>query len=723
MKFIINAPCRSTGWARGLFISALLAPLALGCDSGGNASTVADAGVARRSPTRARPARSRSRSTSRRSTHTFVTRDHFMAALEMQLSGEPFAEAMGRDLGGYSRDFSCQSCTCDPTSITTPRSTAASPAARWRAIDLPRVLVGGRVVRVLEAADEQHRVRVRRRDVARLRTRAQRERRDRRGRAAGSPRVGAAPRGRAATPSSRFVHSGRDARQPARLAGALADAAALRVVGPAIKATNASTGCSISSDDDPGASGSLNCNDYECDYTTLHLPNRAAQMNDDDRPRVVGLGRVEGGALGAQLPAGHARLDRGRGQQRARGAARARRHARQHRRRRRRHRRRHARRGRSSDRATSRGSRPATSSRSSTTRRQQWLTQLTTTDGATLGGFASLSDALAYSHASPLRWFPASIAVTESDDASGFPRPTAYAIASPDSHLLDLAGMLGAYSSIYALTDQSNTTVGGSQPALAYFDGDPFPVQNQTPTGEPTLHDRALAMMRVLVVNIDRLHVDPATGLFVDDVALAGGNVARGTTLSTDVAAYALLALRTARRALDACSTLYSNTKPDAEGVPSPLDSLPAARRRAVRRAPRPAHRRRSPSVFYDQLTTADGHAFAGWDLAAERADRRRHEPRRAHGGHPRAPGRVPRHRRHEVPRPRRERLHAPRQRLLRPEGARLPAVAGDTSRRSRSRRGASASSRARSATPTSSSRSCPGKRRWRPSSRIASRG
>src|SRR6185437_7031295 len=34
----------------------------------------------------------------------FVTREHMLAAGEMQISGEPFAEAMGRDLGNYSRD-------------------------------------------------------------------------------------------------------------------------------------------------------------------------------------------------------------------------------------------------------------------------------------------------------------------------------------------------------------------------------------------------------------------------------------------------------------------------------------------------------------------------------------------------------------------------------------------------------------------------------------------
>jgi hypothetical protein len=34
----------------------------------------------------------------------FVTREHVLAAAEMQISGEPLATAMGRDLAGYSRD-------------------------------------------------------------------------------------------------------------------------------------------------------------------------------------------------------------------------------------------------------------------------------------------------------------------------------------------------------------------------------------------------------------------------------------------------------------------------------------------------------------------------------------------------------------------------------------------------------------------------------------------
>src|ERR1700722_2877574 len=48
---------------------------------------------------------------------------------------------------------------------------------------------------------------------------------------------------------------------------------------PSIQPSNASTGCTISADDDPGASGALLCDDCECDYTTLNLPHRAAQVS------------------------------------------------------------------------------------------------------------------------------------------------------------------------------------------------------------------------------------------------------------------------------------------------------------------------------------------------------------------------------------------------------------------------------------------------------------
>ena len=546
---------------------------------------------------------------------TFVTRDHFMAAVEMQISGEPFAEAMGRDLGGYSRDFVCQSDTCQASVYHNPSSGSTGGE-----VDLPGFasavesyeyskqpmnniafesgagtsLAFGPVLNPTGATGTDA--------LALLRGWVQR--------LAGE-----------ANTVSRFVSdqtTDPTGENPLGWPGFWPTLHPYAKWDPTIAASNASTGCSISSDDDPGASGSLLCDDYECDYSTLHLPNRATQiqamtidpgssgwtgwkealwtlnylqvMHDSqenpidtvptDQLADVGtsantvLGAGDGG--GPSLPGtflGSSDIE---------------------------------------------GFQAGNFLQILDNQAQQWLTQLTTTDGTSLSGFASLSDALAYDTTTPLRWFPGSIAVTEGSDASGFPIPTGYSIAppngSPDSHLLDLAGLLGAFSSIYSLTDQSNPDVGGSMPAMAYFDGDPFPVQNQTPTGAATLHDRALAMMKVLVVNIDRLHVDPTSGLYVDDVAMAGGTPARGGTLSADVAAYALLALRTARRGLDSVLTLYSNTKPDAKGIPSPLDTFGTLDGMPYGARLDQLIGQLAP-IFLNQLTTEAGMAYSGWDL------------------------------------------------------------------------------------------------------------
>src|SRR5450755_3939153 len=51
----------------------------------------------------------------------FVTREHFLASAEMQVTGEPYAEIMGRDLTGYSRD------NPTPNIYTDPSPTAQGP--------------------------------------------------------------------------------------------------------------------------------------------------------------------------------------------------------------------------------------------------------------------------------------------------------------------------------------------------------------------------------------------------------------------------------------------------------------------------------------------------------------------------------------------------------------------------------------------------------------------
>ena len=555
---------------------------------------------------------------------TFVTRDHFIASVEMQISGEPFAQAMGRNLAGFSRDYACPTTAaaldsdaglyCQASVYFDPALNNGVAGGKNGRVDLPGFasavesyeyskqpmnniafesgagtsLAFGPVLNPTGAtgADALEGLRDWVQHLAIL-----------------------------ANTTARTVTADVTQTNPLGWSGFWPTLQPFTQWDPAINASNASTGCSISSDDDPGASGLLMCDDYECDYTSLHLPNRSAQVNMTIGPGASGwagwkealwtlnylqvmhdsnenpVNTVPVDQLTLVGNAGNTVLGNG-------GP------------------------GSTTVPGTFLGSSDIEGFQAGNflqildNQAQQWLTELTTADGVTLGGFPSIASALGYSDQSPLRWFPGAVAVTETTDASGFPLPTGYAITSPDSDLLDLAGVLGAFSSIYSLTDQFNTQVGGSQPALAYFDGDPFPVQNQTPTGAATLHDRALAMMRVAFVNIDRLHVDPATGLFVDDVTLAGATVSRGTTLSTDTAAYALLALRTARRALDSELVLYSNTKPDTTNVPCPLDppSFPAvnglpfgARLDALIAS--------LSSVFYDKLTAADGYAYGGWDI------------------------------------------------------------------------------------------------------------
>jgi len=414
---------------------------------------------------------------------TFVTRDHFMAAVEMQISGEPFAQAMGRDLGGYSRDYTCQACACDPNSYFDPALNGGMAGGPNGRLDLPG----------FSTAVESYEYSKQPMNNIAFESGA--------GTSLlfgpvlnpnGTTGAAALQGGRdwvqklagESNAVSRFVHADVSATNPMGWPGFWPTMHPFAQWDPSIQPSNASTGCSISSDDDPGASGSLNCDDYECDYTTLHLPNRSTQVTATIDPGSSGwagwkealwtlnylqvmhdsqenpVNTVPDDQLALVGTSGNTVLGNG-------GA------------------------GATTLPGTFLGSSDIEGFQAGNflqildNQADHWLLSLTTTDGATLGGFPSLVAALQYNAASALQWFPGSIAVTEADDDSGFPRPTGYSIASPDSHLLDLAGLLGAFSSIYALTDQSNAQVGGSQPALAYFDGDPFPVQNQIPDGSP----------------------------------------------------------------------------------------------------------------------------------------------------------------------------------------------------------------------------------------------
>jgi hypothetical protein len=207
------------------------------------------------------------------------------------------------------------------------------------------------------------------------------------------------------------------------------------------------------------------------------------------------------------------------------------------------------------------------------------LKGLTTVDGATLGGVASFQAALDYDYTGPIRWWPASVAVTETVTAPSpgqatkyFPQPS-FAIQDATSRLQDLVGLLGGISELYAMTDANNVQVGGTQQFLATFDGAPFAADDGLPDGEDTMHDRTLGILKMALVNADRIHFDSEHAVLVDTATVGPSGVTRGTSVSTVHTAYSIVALRTALRALDSSLVLYSNDTPDSLGMPGALDS------------------------------------------------------------------------------------------------------------------------------------------------------
>jgi len=250
------------------------------------------------------------------------------------------------------------------------------------------------------------------------------------------------------------------------------------------------------------------------------------------------------------------------------------------------------------------------------------LSSLTTDDASTLGGFATVADALSYDHGSSLRWIPTQIAVTEESDAlARFPRPTGFRVTAGGSQLAGLLALLGGASQLYALTDLNNPDVGGTQTTRAWFDGSPFPQDDGLPNGDATQHDRWLGMIKFALVAIDRIH--RSTGdVLVADASIRSGTIERSPRASVRDTALALIALRTARRALTSRLTLYSNGTPDSLVLRTSLDATswrsPPDGESIAQRLNRLI--RAQASHLFDRVTNASGHATGAWDLTAGRA-------------------------------------------------------------------------------------------------------
>lgn len=208
------------------------------------------------------------------------------------------------------------------------------------------------------------------------------------------------------------------------------------------------------------------------------------------------------------------------------------------------------------------------------------LKSLTTTDGTALSGVATFADAIDYDYNAPLRWFPSAVGVTEmatntkpEEAKKYFPKPTAFKIDDSTSRLQDLTALAGGFGAAFSMADENNGENGGSQQFRAAFDGKPYAADNGMADGEDSLHDRALGIIKMALVNLDRIHFDSTNAVLVDTAKPgAGGTVTRGTVVSTSHAGQTIVDLRAALRGLDGSLTLYSNDTPDTLGLPGKLD-------------------------------------------------------------------------------------------------------------------------------------------------------
>ena len=347
----------------------------------------------------------------------FVTREHMLAAGEMQISGEPFAEAMGRDLSNYYRnivptdlylDLSLQRFWIDLPGFSTavesyeyskqPMNNLGFESSAGTSLVYGPLVnpdgASGADATALMAALVQH------------------------------FSVGSNAQGRFIFPQDTYPENNRSgnvnpngfgvaSNNPLGWPGIWPTTHVFADFDPAIDPSGTQElACALTSDDGTvGESDPTLSSNYECDASTLHLRDRASQINSIITPGADGFSGWKYGlwvlnylqvmhdsietAINTVAPAdlpnvgtpgnmivGDATISPG------------------------------AYLG-SSD---IEGFQAQMFIEEMDNRAEDWLSNLTTADGTTLTGFASIEDALAYNDSSPLRWFPSQIAVSESDD-------------------------------------------------------------------------------------------------------------------------------------------------------------------------------------------------------------------------------------------------------------------------------------------------------------------
>jgi hypothetical protein len=257
------------------------------------------------------------------------------------------------------------------------------------------------------------------------------------------------------------------------------------------------------------------------------------------------------------------------------------------------------------------------------------LTSLATGDGTTLTGVPSVLAAIQYDYSSPLLWFPTAIQVTEQPNSGDggasdrYPSVAALAIGDATSHSVDLAALAQGYSLFFGMTDGRNAAVGQQVGMQVEFGGSIFAADDALPDGENTAHDRALGVMRLAFVDLDRIHVDPTTGIVVDTATVAGGTVMPGTAVTTTALGHVVVGLRHLLMACNASVSQYGapdgDATKDALGI---LNSVPI-HPPVSDGGPPPSFSARVRQVLMNQaqfvrdtLTSSDGSVRNGAELA-----------------------------------------------------------------------------------------------------------
>jgi hypothetical protein len=252
---------------------------------------------------------------------------------------------------------------------------------------------------------------------------------------------------------------------------------------------------------------------------------------------------------------------------------------------------------------------------------------LTTTDGVALSAFAR-TDALAYGYDSTLRWFPSSMKVTEDLTVQPYPAFTT-AIGDASSRSVDLSALLLGYAMFFGETDARNVGIGQRIGLLLTFDGDPFPKDvgpksDGSPSGAATPHDRALAVLRVAAVDLDRMHfvaMSGGGGVLADTATVANGVATPGSTVTTTALAHALVGLRQALLSLNGAITQYGAADPDPSADQKGILNVPAIHPPSGSTTTMSARLRElialNGAFVRDVLTKSDGTAANGAALAA----------------------------------------------------------------------------------------------------------